>query len=113
MTPAVAVIFALVTLALVGASVWLSRRGRDGTTRVEPDAFAQPEAAPWEREGGKDLTAPAVVEPPAGARIRAVGAQSADDVANAQLVAEVERGLQKIPPLPEPRRSEGNIDEPL
>ena len=64
MTPLTGVIICLVTLALVGASAWLSRRGRDGTPRVEPDAFAKPEAAPWEREEGHDLTAPTSTEAP-------------------------------------------------
>src|SRR5689334_4890110 len=103
MTAVVAAIIAVVTLVLLGASAWLARRGRDGTVRVEPDAFAQPEAAPWERENGQDLTAPVatqvapvVAEPPAGARFRA----EKDDVVNGRIVDEVERGLQNIPPLP-------------
>lgn len=103
MTPAIVVIIALITLALVGASAWLAHRGRDGTTRVEPDSFAQPEQAPWEREGGRDLAAPmpaevpaAVAEPPAGARFRA----EKDEIVNGRIVEEAERALRKIPPLP-------------
>jgi putative nucleotidyltransferase with HDIG domain len=90
-------IIAGVTVALVGASAWLSRRGRDGSPIVEDDAYAKPEPAPWEREGGADLTAPVVVrEPPAGARFRT----SADELMNGPIVADVARGLETIPPLP-------------
>jgi hypothetical protein len=46
MTALTGVIICLVTLALFGASAWLSRRGRDGTPRVEPDAFAKPKQRP-------------------------------------------------------------------
>jgi len=106
MTALTGVIICLVTLALFGASAWLSRRGRDGTPRVEPDAFAKPEAAPWERAEGQDLTAPTSTEAPppsiatelpAGARMRG---EKKEDLCNGRIVEEVERGLQKIPPLP-------------
>jgi putative nucleotidyltransferase with HDIG domain len=99
----VVIIIAGVTLALLGASVWLARRGRDGTPIVDENAYARPQAAPWEREDAQDLTAPVstelpptVAEPPAGARFRAAKA----DIANGRIVEEVERGLAKIPPLP-------------
>lgn len=98
------IIISAVTLALVGASVWLSRRGRDGGLIVEPDAYAKPAPAPWEVEGGEDLSAPVVVieqaaaiaEPPAGARFRA----DKDELVNGPIIDDVARGLEKIPPLP-------------
>ncbi len=93
-------IIAAVTLALLGASAWLSRRGRDGS--IVP--IVKPEPAPWEREGGEDLSTPVCVaapaavihEPPAGARFRS----SADELMNGPIVADVARGLETIPPLP-------------
>src|SRR5688572_23032538 len=106
MTPVivVAALFCVVTLALVCASGWLARRGRDGSVRPDVDAYAQPQPAPWEREGGADLTSPAVVaappvvvaQPPEGARFRAAG----EKPVNGQIIDDVARGLEKIPPLP-------------
>lgn len=103
MTPTL-IIIAAITLALVGASAWLSRRGRDGGPIIEPDAYAKPEPAPWEREGGRDLSAPRAViepapqatEPPAGARFRS----STDELMNGPILDDIAHGLEKIPPLP-------------
>lgn len=98
-------IIAAVTTALLGASAWLSRRGRDGSLAVEPDAYAKAEPAPWEREDGVDLSAPVLLiadtpveihEPPAGARFRT----TTDELMNGPIVAEIARGLETIPPLP-------------
>ena len=103
MTPTL-IIIAAVTVGLLGASVWLSRRGRDGSDVVDDGAFAQPTAAPWERDGGEDLSTPVAVpeqpaaatEPPAGARYRS----TTDELMNGPIVEDVARGLEKIPPLP-------------
>ncbi len=98
-------IIAAVTMALLGTSAWLARRGRDGSPVIEPDAYAKAEPAPWEREGGVDLSAPLLViadapavinQPPAGARFRA----TTDELMNGPIVADVARGLETIPPLP-------------
>jgi putative nucleotidyltransferase with HDIG domain len=101
------IIIAAVTLGLLGASVWLSRLGRDGSELADGTVPKPPPAAPWERDGGEDLSTPvAVVEappvttsaPPAGARYRSTETEPAP--ANSAIVEEVARGLEKIPPLP-------------
>ena len=103
MTPTLLII-AAVTVGLLGASVWLSRRGRDGSNPLDGSAFAEPTPAPWECHGGKDLASPIAVpetplppkEIPSGARVRATN----DELMNGPIVEDIARGLEKIPPLP-------------
>jgi putative nucleotidyltransferase with HDIG domain len=85
-----------VTITLLIASTVIRRRYRPAVPTMAP----QP--APWEKEGGLDLTMPtggpaAIVEPPQGARLRpAVGSVAVAP----QLLDDVARGLAKIPPFP-------------
>ena len=44
MTPTLLII-AAVTIGLLGASVWLSRRGRDGSNAIDGTAFPEPTLA--------------------------------------------------------------------
>src|SRR5687768_1672055 len=103
MTPTLLII-AGVTVGLLGASVWLSRRGRDGSNALDGTAFPEPTPAPWECDGGKDLASPIAVpeaplppnEIPSGARIRSAN----EELMNGPIVEDIARGLEKIPPLP-------------
>ncbi|HSZ54797.1 MAG TPA: HDOD domain-containing protein [Tepidisphaeraceae bacterium] len=87
----------LVTVTLMIASTVIWRRYRPAVPALVP----QP--APWEKEGGLDLTMPtggpaAIVEPPQGARLRP--AAPSFGVAP-QLLDDVAKGLAKIPPFPQ------------
>jgi putative nucleotidyltransferase with HDIG domain len=94
---AVVCVILVVTTGLLVASSIIRRRCRP------PVPPPQPEPAPWEREGGKDLTMPAggraaILEPPKGTRVRPAG--SAVQIAP-QLLDDVARGLERIPPFPQ------------
>jgi putative nucleotidyltransferase with HDIG domain len=93
---AVCIILAVTTALLITSAV-IRRRCRPATP------VPQPQPAPWEKEGGLDLTMPtggpkAIVEPPQGARLRP--AQSSVSVAS-QLLDDVASGLEKVPPFPQ------------
>jgi putative nucleotidyltransferase with HDIG domain len=105
-----AAVIAGLTLVLVIVSIALHRaRLRWGPSAVQPPGF-EPVIAPaaWEKEGGRDLTAPApdavLLQPPAGlqlpdgAKLRAAGASASS--ADAALINDVVSGLEQIPPLP-------------
>ena len=86
-----------VTITLLIASTVIRRRYRPAVPTL------QPQPAPWEKDGGLDLTMPtggpaAIIEPPQGARVRP--AIASVGVAP-QLLDDVARGLAKIPPFPQ------------
>lgn len=87
-----------ITILLLAGTLYVRR-----TRRAFTPVAGGPEPAPWEREGGTDLTMPsggpqAILPPPAGARVR----PAAPSVALAPaLLDEVARGLERIPPFPD------------
>jgi len=98
MIPPFAWVIISVTAALLATSALVRRRYRPPPHVAMPP----PEPPPWEREGGKDLTmvigGHAHIAPPTGARLRPGEAGPAVTEA---LLADVTRGLQKIPPFPQ------------
>ena len=86
-----------VTAALLAGSAIIRARFRPPPHVVLGD----PGPAPWEREGGTDLTAPSKpmpTLPPVGARLRPADPNASLTPA---LLADITRGLQKIPPFPQ------------
>jgi len=93
---AVALIVA-VTLGLLASSLILSRRGA-----ARPKLPAEPPPAPWEKEGGKDLTMPlggrSMLAPRKGSRMRP---QTPSLPVAGALLEDVARGLERVPPFPQ------------
>ena len=86
-----------ITIALLVGTLWVRRiRQRSAPPRVGP------EPAPWEREGGIDLTMPCggvqAIKPPAGAKLRPATPSVSLTPA---LLEDVSKGLERIPPFPQ------------
>lgn len=101
--PVFAWVILVVTAVLAAASVVLQRKLR----AHKAAAPAGPEPARWEKEGGTDLTAPAMAQPaaapvtpatqpPPGARVRPSGGSPAAQA----IIGNVLKGLQEVPPPP-------------
>ena len=98
MIPLFAWVIVGVTAGMLVASAILRKRYRPPPHVALPP----PEPAPWEKEGGSDLTmppgGPTQIAPPKGARMRR-HTISAD--VSERLLNDVEMGLQKVPPFPQ------------
>lgn len=99
MIPTFAWVIVAVTAALLACSAVIRRRYRPSAPVILPG----PEPAPWQKEGGKDLTMPSggpaqIAQAPAGTRLRP---QSAAPAISPSLLDDVAKGLERIPPFPQ------------
>lgn len=99
MIPPFAWLIVGVTVALLIGSAVLRKRYRPPPHVAMPP----PEPAPWEKEGGTDLTMPAgglseIAQPPKGSRVRPWATSAS---VNDRLLDEVTSGLARVPPFPQ------------